>query len=339
MARLVVAALVALLIGRTEVRPYEDSRRPELQFGQERTRRPELQFGQERTRRPELQFGQERAVFSSKSDLVVLHVSVLDRKSGFVPGLPREAFTVREDGKPQSIRFFQNEDTPVTVGLVMDSSASMLRKRPALIAAGLAFAASSRPDDELFAVHFNEHVWAGLPPDRPFTSDAVELRAALQRSTSRGQTALFDAIAVALDHLKRGSAQKKILIVISDGGDNASVKRFADVLDMARRSDAVIYGIGLWDEYDSDADPDVLKQLARATGADAYFPRKVEDVTKILERIARDIRSGYTIGYAPSSTAAGYHAVQVEVASGGRRFTVRARSGYVAGAGASNAAR
>jgi Ca-activated chloride channel homolog len=281
----------------------------------------------------------ERAVFSSRSDLVVLHVSVLDRKSGFVPGLPREAFSVFEDGKPQTIRFFHNEDSPVTVGLVMDNSASMQRKREALIAAGLAFAKSSRPDDELFAVHFNERVRFGLPPERPFTSDVGELRAALERSTARGRTALFDAVAAALMHLQRGAAQKKVLILISDGGDNASTKRFADVLDMARRSDAVIYAIGLSDEYDSDSDPNVLEELARATGAEAYFPTKVSDAARILERIAHDIRSGYTIGYMPVDGKAGYHAVQVEVASEGRKYTVRARSGYVTAAGVTNAAR
>lgn len=282
----------------------------------------------------------QRAIFSSRSDLVVLHVSVLDRKSGFVPGLPRDAFTVYEDGRPQTIAFFRNEDSPVTVGLVIDSSASMLRKREALIAAGLAFAKSSRHDDELFVVHFNERVWMGLSSGRPFTSDAAELRSALQRSTARGRTALFDAIAAALTHLQQGTAQKKVLIVISDGGDNSSTTCFSDVLDMARRSDAVIYGIGLSDEYDSEADPDVLKQLARATGADAFFPSEVSDVTRILERIARDIRSGYTIGYVPAGPPApGYHAVRVDVASDGRKFAVRARSGYTAGAGASSAAR
>ena len=269
-----------------------------------------------------------RAVFSSTSDLVVLHVTVLDRKSGFVAGLPRDAFRVYEDGEPQAISFFRNEDSPVTVGLVIDSSSSMHRKRDAVIAAGLAFAQSSHPDDQLFTVHFNERVWHGLPADQAFTSDVANLRAALQRTTTRGKTALFDALAQGLAHVERGDAQKKVLIVLSDGGDNASRTKFADVLDTARRSDTVIYTIGMADQYDDDADPGVLKALARATGAEAYFPDDAGDLTALLERIARDIRSGYTIGYVPTKQTEGFNEVRVDVMSD-RDLTVRARSGYL----------
>lgn len=268
------------------------------------------------------------ATFSSATDLVVLHVTVVDRKRGFVSGLPREAFTVYEDNAPQAITFFRNEDSPVTVGLVIDGSTSMHRKRDAVIAAGLAFAQSGHPDDQLFTVHFNERVWHGLPSHQPFTSDLGELRTALQRTTARGKTALFDALAEALVHVERGEAQKKVLIVLSDGGDNASTRQFADVLDMARKSDTVIYTIGMNDQYDDDADPDVLKELARSTGAEAYFPDDTSELTSLLERIARDIRSGYTIGYAPAKPSEGFHAVRVEVASD-RDLTVRARSGYL----------
>lgn len=274
---------------------------------------------------------QDRAVFSARSDLVVVHVTVLERRSGFVAGLPQEAFTVYEDGRPQAIRFFSNEDSPVTVGLIVDNSTSMQRKRDALIAAGMAFAQSSHPDDELFALHFNERVWAGLPPDRPFTSDLGELRQALQRSTARGRTAFFDAVASGIAHAQKGRAQKKVLVVISDGGDNASARKFDDVLALAERSDVVIYGIGLSDEYSEDADPDALKQLARATGGEAYFPNRTSDVTRTLQRIARDIRSGYTIGYAPSGGASeGYRRIKVDVSVPGRKLSVRARSGYLA---------
>ena len=269
-----------------------------------------------------------RAVFSSTSDLVVLHVTVIDRRSGFVAGLPREAFRVYEEGEPQEITFFRNEDSPVTVGLVIDSSSSMHRKREAVIAAGLAFAQSSHPDDQLFTVHFNERVWHGLPADQAFTSDLAELRAALHRTTARGKTALFDALALGLEHVERGDAQKKVLIVLSDGGDNASTRRFADVLDTARRSDTVIYTIGMSDQYDDDADPGVLKALARATGAEAHFPDDAEDLTELLERIARDIRSGYTIGYVPAQQKDGFQEVRVDVKSD-RDLTVRARSGYM----------
>jgi VWFA-related protein len=274
-------------------------------------------------------------VFTAHSDLVVLHVSVIERKSGFVAGLPKEAFAVYDDGNPQTIAFFRNEDTPVSVGLVIDNSGSMQPKREAVIAAGLAFAESSNPRDEMFTVNFNERVWTGLPPGQ-FTSDRGALRQALLRTTTRGQTALFDAMQLALGQLARGREQKKVLIVISDGGDNASrTARFADVHDTALRASVVIYAIGLFDSDDRDAKPKLLRELARATGGEAFFPKHVKEVTPILERIASEIRSGYTIGYAPSAGTLkpGYHAIAVQVRAPDRRkLTVRARAGYMAGA-------
>src|SRR5260370_6716665 len=121
---------------------------------------------------------QPRAAFSSRSELVVLRVSVVDRHAGFVSGLPRDAFVVHEDGRLKPVEFFENEDTPVTVGLIIDNSGSMQRRRDSVIAAGMAFAASSHPADELFTLNFNENVWPGLPPQQPFTSDHDELRRA-----------------------------------------------------------------------------------------------------------------------------------------------------------------
>jgi Ca-activated chloride channel family protein len=272
-----------------------------------------------------------RTVFSSRSEVVVVHVSVLDQKSRLVPGLPREAFSVFENGQPESVTFFHNEDNPVTVGLVLDCSTSMQRTRDAVIEAGLAFAKSSHPKDEMFTVNFNERVWSGLPPSLPFTSDVDQVREALQRSTARGRTALFDGVRFALAHLEKGHEQKKVLIVVSDGGDNASTTTFDDVMYSARRMDAVIYAISLYDEYDRDAKPGVLRKLTRATGGEAYFPHDVADSTAILERIARDIRSGYTIGYVPSATGEGYRTIRVDVRSpDGRKLSVRARPGYMA---------
>jgi VWFA-related protein len=275
----------------------------------------------------------KRAVFTTRSELVVLHVSVLDHKSGFVPGLPRETFRVYDEGRLQELAYFQNEDSPVTVGLVIDCSTSMQRKRDAVIAAGLAFAESSHPQDEMFTVNFNEKVWPGLPAGRPFTSDLVELREALLRSTARGQTALFDAIRFALTRLENGHQQKKVLIVISDGGDNASVLQFKDVMNAASRMDAVVYTIGMYDPNDREARPGLLKQIAEATGAEAFFPRQTEDVARILGRIAHDTRSGYTLGFTPSGVLqAGFHAVRVEVQSpDSRKLSVRSRSRYFAG--------
>lgn len=275
-----------------------------------------------------------RATFSSRSDLVVLHVCVVDRQAGYVSGLPRDSFVVRENGRVQPIAVFDQDDTPVTVGLVIDNSGSMAPRRAAVMAAGLAFAQSSNPDDELFAVHFNERVWRGLPSGQAFTNDHSELRAALARSTARGQTALFDALLTALDHVDRGSQPRKVLIVVADGGDNASRARFAEVLEAAARRDVVIYAIGLADPEDREANPRLLRELAQVTGGEAFFPRSNEEIAPVLERIARDIRSSYTIGYTPPAAGAGTDArrkVEVDVHGPGRRkLSVRARTLYLA---------
>lgn len=272
-----------------------------------------------------------RASFASRSELVVLRVSVVDRRAVFVSGLPREAFVIEEDGRAQPIQFFENDDAPVTVGLVIDCSGSMQTRRDGVIAAGLAFASSSHPDDELFTLNFNERVWPGLPANKPFTTDSGELKLALERSTARGQTALFDAIAAGLQHLGKGTRSRKVLVVVSDGGDNASTTGFAAVLDTALRSDVVIYGIGIYDSNDRDAKPGLLRRLADATGGDAFFPKTTADVTPLLERIARDIRSGYTVGYVPPSrNTAQPRRVRVEVRTAdGRKLAARARSAYI----------
>jgi len=274
---------------------------------------------------------QAAPAFKSSTDLAVLHVSVVDKHAGFVAGLPREAFTVYEDGRPQPISLFENDDTPVSVGLIIDSSQSMLTRRDAVIAAGMAFAESSHPDDEIFTLNFNERIWPGLPDGQRFTRDHGQLLAALNRSASRGRTALFDAIHAGLEHLDNGASTRKVMIVVSDGGDNASRARYEHVLDAALRRDVVIYTVGIYDSYDRDAKPEVLRELAGATGGEACFPRTIEEVAPALRRIARDIRSSYTIGYVPpTGTKTAPRRIRVDVQLEHRRkLTVRTRSAYV----------
>jgi len=281
------------------------------------------------------QSAQARAAFASSSELAVLHVSVADKHAGFVSGLPRDAFAIYEDGQPQPIAFFEHEDTPVSVGLVIDSSQSMLPRRDAVIAAGMAFAESSRPDDEIFTLNFNERIWPGLPEGQRFTSDHAELHAALNRAGTRGQTALFDAIRAGLIHLDAGVKPRKVLIVVSDGGDNASRTNYAEVLDAALRRDIVIYAVGIFDVNDREAKPEILRELAAATGGEARFPRTLEEVAPALERIARDIRQRYTIGYIPVNPRPdpGYRNVRVMAYDRRSRkpLEVRSRPGYFPG--------
>jgi VWFA-related protein len=274
----------------------------------------------------------QRPTFSGHSDMVVLHVAVQDRKGGFVKGLSRDAFTVYEDGQAQEIDLFESDEPPITVGLVVDNSGSMRGKRDDVAAAALAFAKSGNPQDEMFLVNFNESVRMGLPPGMPFASELSSFASALATIKAAGQTALYDAVVSALWHLRQGAQRKKVLIVVSDGGDNASSATEHDVLRVARGTDAVIYTVGIF-TGDDNADAGVLKRLAQETGGARYLPKDPPKVVQTLEQIARDIRTAYTIGYAPINAKhdGTYRRLRVEVKAPGRgKLAVRARAGYVA---------
>lgn len=263
--------------------------------------------------------------------LVVLHASVTDRQGGFVSNLGQNEFEVFEDGKPQLIRVFTNEDVPITVGLVVDHSSSMRPRLAAVTAAARAFVRSSNRQDEVFVVNFNEHVSLGLPPNIRFTDNVAELEGAIAAAPADGRTALYDAIAKALDELQAGSRDKKVLIVVSDGGDNASVKTRAQVMKLAEQSSAVIYTIGIFDEDDADRNPDVLKRLAQLTGGEAFLVDEVKGIVAISERIAHDIRHQYTIAFAPANSArdGASHSIRVQArAKGHAKLSVRTRTSY-----------
>ena len=220
------------------------------------------------------------------------------------------------------------------MGLVVDHSTTMRRKLAEVSAAARTFVRSSNREDEMFVVNFNEKVSLGLPGTIRFTNSTAELENAITAAPAGGETALYDGIAKGLEELQAGSRDKKVLIVVSDGGDNASAHSLAQVMKLARQSSAVIYTIGIFDEEDPDRNPGVLKRLAAATGGEAFFPDELSEVVAICERIARDIRRQYTIGYVPSNPAPDgtYRAIRVLArAKGHGRLSVRTRSGYLAG--------
>ena len=264
---------------------------------------------------------------------VVLHATVQNHNGTPVSGLGKDDFQIYEDGALQQIEFYSHEDIPVTVGLVLDNSGSMGPKRDEVIAAAMAFARSSNPQDQMFVVNFNEFVSFGLPINTPFTDQTAQLQVALSRFNANGETALYDALAVALEHLKKGNRDKKVLIVVSDGGDNASKYKLAQILSMAGQSDAIIYTIGIFTEEDPDQNPGALRQLSKATGGEAFFPHTIPDVIPVCERIAHDIRNQYTIAYAPTNLKQDgvYRVIQVKAnATGHGRLSVRTRAGYYA---------
>jgi len=267
-------------------------------------------------------------------DEVVLHATVRNHRGTPVAGLGKDNFQVFEDRVPQPIRHFSHQDIPVTVGLVIDNSGSMRPKRAEVITAALAFAGSSNPQDQMFLVNFNEHVSFGLPRNMPFTDQPDQLKAAMGSVISNGKTALFDAVAVALEHLKQGSRDKKVLIVVSDGGDNASARTKAQILSLAAQSEAIIYVLGIYDRDDPEnKDPSTLRDLAKVSGGEAFFPTELREVRPICERIAREIRNQYTLAYIPTNQKQDgtYRAIRVRAASpDGRGLTVTTRAGYVA---------
>jgi VWFA-related protein len=266
-------------------------------------------------------------------DLVELHATVRDRQGRFVSDLRQQDFEVYEEGVRQSIRLFRHEDIPVTVGLVVDHSGSMREKLADVVAAARTFVQSSSLQDEMFVVNFNEHVTLGLPAAIRFTNRSQELARAVSNVPATGQTALYDALVEANVRLQTGSRDKKVLIVISDGGDTASTHTMGEVLKIAEKSSALMYTIGIFDDEDPDRNPGVLKRLAQATGGEAIFPDQLNAVVAACERIARDIRHQYTLGYVSGNTArtGAFRAIRVVARTPGKsRLTVRTRAGYIA---------
>jgi Ca-activated chloride channel family protein len=288
---------------------------------------------------PSAQAPDEKPLFSSQSELVVLHVAVKDKKGGYVGGLGQDSFRVLEDHRPQQISFFNSQDAPVTVGMLIDASGSMAPNRDMVIAASMAFSKAMNPQDEFFVLGFNEDVHAPLPADKPFTNFEPTLRVALvQAIKARGQTAIYDALNAGLEYVQKGGFERQVLIVLSDGGDNASSATRAQVIANAQASNAVIYTIALVDPMDSEADPGFLSQVSESTGGVSFKPKNATEIEDILQRVARDIRNMYTIGYVPSEiVSAGRRneslrrvAVDVKLPSG-QKLAVRTRRAYLAG--------
>jgi Ca-activated chloride channel homolog len=264
-------------------------------------------------------------------DLVVLNATVRDQKGRVAQDLRQDDFEIFEDGIRQTIRLFRHEDIPVTVGLVIDHSGSMRPKLASVIAAARTFIESSSPEDQMFVVNFNENVTLGLPTEIPFTNLPEDLSYAIAHTPATGKTALYDAVWKARQWVAGGSRDKKVLIVISDGGDNASAHTLNELLQAGNKSNIQVFTIGIYDPEDPDKNPGVLRQLAQSTGGEAFVPNELGEVVAVCESIARDIRSQYTLGYLSSTVAPGtsYHSIKVLAKGAGKtKLSVRTRSGY-----------
>lgn len=276
----------------------------------------------------------EQTTFKSDTDLVVLHVNVFDRSDDAVPNLPREAFRVYEEDAPQDITIFSGADVPVAAGLILDGSSSMISREQTVFVGGAAFARSSHPEDELFTIHFNEAVTFGLPPTVKFTGNQLLLRSGLMRYRAGGKTALYDAVIAGLDHLELSSNQKRVLVVLSDGKDNASLHSEHEMLDRVRASNAIVYTVSNARRGDgTESDPNILRKLGQVSGGAAYFPDSDKEVIQSFDDIGSNVRRGYMIGYVSANNAhdEAFRHVKVTVTVPGRaRVSVRSRDGYYA---------
>jgi VWFA-related protein len=256
---------------------------------------------------------------------------VTDAKGDFVSGLTENNFQVYEENRLQNLTVFEQEDTPVSVGLVVDHSASMKPKLASVIEAISAFAISGNSKDEMFVVDFNDNVTVEPQGEKSFTNNAEELGRAAESVVPSGRTALYDAVAKGIDHLKLGQWQKKALVVISDGGDNASLNKYSDILALARQSQVMIYSIILLDQTSDEQNPKMLQRLCKETGGISYLPDSQRSVVDLSLYIARDLRQQYTVGYVPEhrGTSKSFHRIQVRVTAPKQgQVRVRTRSGY-----------
>ncbi len=276
---------------------------------------------------------QDRPTFTASSELVVLHVSVRDRSGRYITGLTKDAFTVIDDARLQTLEMFSADAVPATVGFLIDNSNSMRPSRERVVAAAVAFAQHSHPQDEIFALTFNEAVQDAWRPTVVSEMNPARFASAMSAAiTARGMTAIYDGIMSGLSRLERAKHTRQVLIVVSDGDDNASKTTLDATLRHVRDSDATIYTIALEDPLMRDGNPKLLRRLARSTGGETYRPRKVADVADAFERISKDIRNAYTLAYVPtkgSGAADRRRTVKVYVRSqDGRILMVRTRDGY-----------
>jgi VWFA-related protein len=276
----------------------------------------------------------ESAVFVFKTQVreVILHAMVVDEQRRLVTNLDRPAFTAFENGVPQATTSFHRDEVPVAMGIVIDNSGSMREKRDKVNEAVLNLIRANGPDDETFVVNFSQNSYL----DQDYTSDLNLLQTALQKVSAQGSTALYDAIVASAVHLKNNTrVERKVLLVITDGRDNASQETLQEAMRRLQQENGpTLYAIGLLGDELQPSDTGALQSLAAATGGVAFFPQHLDEVDDLTRAVARDIHSQYTIGYKPTdhSKNGGYRTIEVRAqAPGHRKLTVRTRSGYYSG--------
>ncbi|SRR5579871_595350 len=264
-------------------------------------------------------------------DEVLLHATVVDDKQHIVTNLERNAFTVFEDGKAQTIINFHHEDIPVAMGIVIDNSGSMREKRAKVNQAVLNLVRASNPQDQIFVVNFNDEYYL----DQDFTNDLLKLKEALEKIDAKGGTAFYDAVVASADNFRFAKLERKVLFVVTDGEDNASSQTLEQAVKRLQQENGpAVYAIGILGEEEHPRRAKrALEIITQRTGGLAFFPKTLDEVDNISRQVAHDIRNQYTIGYRPTNprSSGGFRQIRVEAKEKGHgKMTVRTKSGYYA---------
>jgi Ca-activated chloride channel homolog len=270
----------------------------------------------------------QQPIFRAETRLVVLQATVRNNRGELVTDLDKDAFTVYENGKRQPITLFRRDDVPVSIGLLIDTSASMRPLRTEVEAAALAFVRASHPLDEVFVVNFA--VKARV--DVPMTNDLRSLETGVSAVDAIGGTAIRDAVILAQNYLQlHASHDRRILLVITDGNDNTSSATRDQLRQMSEHNETAIFAVGLFgDDRSAKRGRQELEQLTERTGGVMYCPTSIDQIDSVMLDIAHLIRNQYTIGYTPlDQTLDGkYRTIRVKVTGAGGGSSVRTRAGY-----------
>jgi len=268
-------------------------------------------------------------------DLVLVPVSVTDGRQRLVTGLDQSNFQVLEGKKVQEIRHFSNEDAPVSVGVIVDTSGSMKDKMERVREAVTQFCEIANVQDEFFMITFSDEPHVATD----FTNTAEDIERELLYIHSKGRTALLDAIYMGIEKMRQARYSKKALLVISDGGDNHSRYGEREVKSAVKESDVMIYAIGTFDRYVSTQEemvgPGLLANVTQVTGGRAFTLEDPNEMPAVAHRIGTELRTQYVLGYRPQKAPhdGKWHKISVKLKLPAKLsfLRVHAKTGYYAG--------
>ncbi|HEX7018546.1 MAG TPA: VWA domain-containing protein [Gemmatimonadaceae bacterium] len=277
--------------------------------------------------------------FRAGVELVSLNVTVTDPDGRYVTDLSRDNFQVFEDGAKQDLVFFSRTQQPISLAILLDTSASMEERMNIAQEAAIGFARQLRKEDEAEVIDFDNQVRILAP----FTSDAGTLETAIRQTRANGSTSLYNAIYISLQELKKTRAKsaedirRQAIVVLSDGDDTSSLIEYEEVLEVAKRSETAIYAIGLRQGEQGRREfkeaEFVLRQLSQETGGRAFFPSDARDLPKIYQTISEELSNQYALAYSSSNPVRNGAWRRIVVRVTRENVTARTKQGYYAPSG------